>query len=63
MRIERNTKRRKMTRKIIGTILLVAAVVLSIILFTMGRLIFPHVTGPITLAVIGVILLIPRGKS
>jgi len=46
-----------MIRKTIGTILVIAAGVLAVILFIGGRLIFPHIIGPITLAVIGVILL------
>ena len=45
-----------MLRKSIGTILVIAAGVLAIILLTNG-LLFPHMIGPITLAVIGVILL------
>ncbi len=52
-----------MIRKAIGTILLIAAGVLTIVLFIGGKLIFPHVIGPITLAVIGVILLTLKRKA
>jgi len=46
-----------MIRKAIGTLLVIAAIVLAAVLLLGGRLIFPHVTGPIILAVTGVILL------
>lgn len=52
-----------MTRKIIGTILVAAAGVLAIVLLINARLIFPHILGPLTLAIIGVILLAHRGKN
>ncbi len=52
-----------MTRKIIGTTLLVASGALAVVLLTNGRLIFPHVIGPGTLAAIGVILLAIKGKT
>ena len=48
-----------MLRKTIGTILLIAAGVIAVILLTGGSL-FPHIVGPIILAVIGVILLTRR---
>ncbi len=50
-------------RKTIGVILVVGAVVLAVVLFMGGKLIFPHVTGPITLAIIGGALLAGRGKA
>jgi hypothetical protein len=52
-----------MTRKVIGTILVVAAGVLAIALLIGGRLIFPHIIGPLTLVIIGAILLAHRGKN
>jgi hypothetical protein len=52
-----------MIRKIIGTILLIAAGTLAVVLFTNGRLIFPHVIGPGGLALIGGILLAVKGKT
>jgi hypothetical protein len=52
-----------MNKKIIGTILLIAGLVLGVVLFANGRLIFPHVIGPATLTVIGVILLAIKNKA
>ena len=52
-----------MTKKIIGTILLIASVVLSVVLFMNGRFIFPHVIGPGSLALIGVSLLALKSKT
>jgi hypothetical protein len=52
-----------MIRKTIGTILIALASVLFIILLTGGRLIFPHILGPITLALIGAILLTLKEKG
>jgi hypothetical protein len=51
-----------MTRKFIGTILLIASSALAVVLFANGRLIFPHIIGPATLAVIGGILLVNKSK-
>jgi hypothetical protein len=47
-----------MIRKILGTILLVIASLVIIILLTYGGPVFPHIIGPITVAVIGAALLI-----
>jgi hypothetical protein len=64
MGTNKTTKRRsRMIRKAIGLILVIGAGILAVVLFMGGKLIFPHVTGPITLAVIGAILLTVRGKS
>jgi hypothetical protein len=52
-----------MIKKTIGTILLIASLVLGVVLFTNGRFIFPHVIGPGSLAVIGVILLVLKSKT
>lgn len=52
-----------MLRKIIGTVLLVIGSLFSIVLLTYGGPVFPHIIGPITLAVIGVILLILKRRA
>ncbi len=52
-----------MIRKAIGTILVIAAGVLIVVLLTSGGPILPHIIGPITLAVIGVILLTLKKKA
>jgi hypothetical protein len=52
-----------MTRKIMGAVLLIAGLTLTVVLFTNGRLIFPHVIGPGTLTTIGVILLAVRSRT
>ncbi|MEP7288591.1 MAG: hypothetical protein ABI947_22795 [Chloroflexota bacterium] len=46
-----------MIRKAIGTILLIVAGVITVLLLTGGGPLVPHMVGPITLAVVGVILL------
>jgi hypothetical protein len=51
-----------MLRKIIGTILIIASGALTIVLFTNGMLIFPHLIGPGSLAGIGMILLAIKDK-
>jgi len=52
-----------MIRKIIGTILVVASAVIAMVLIKGNLLIFPHVTGPISLAVVGAILLTFKKKA
>ncbi len=52
-----------MLRKTIGIGLLVAGVFIAFVLMMSGMLIFPHVIGPITLAVIGLLLLLYRGNT
>lgn len=52
-----------MVRKLIGTILLIAGLALGVVLFINGRLIFPHIIGPGTLATIGVLLAIKGGTN
>jgi hypothetical protein len=52
-----------MTRKIIGTILLVIGALGSIVLLTYGGPVLPHIIGPSTLAVIGAIVLLFKGKT
>ena len=46
-----------MIGKIIGTVLVIVALVIANILFTGGGPILPHIVGPITLTIIGVFLL------
>ena len=52
-----------MLRKIIGMALIVISAFIFLVLLMSGMLIFPHVIGPITLAVIGAALLLYRGKD
>lgn len=52
-----------MTRKIVGTIFVLAGVALAAVLSTKGMFIFPHLTGPVLSAAIGVVLLTARNKS
>ncbi len=56
------TKGEKMIRKIIGTALLVIGGLLGIVLLT-GGLVWPHIVGPITLVVIGAVLLTSKRKT
>ncbi len=56
-------QRTDIMRKTIGVMLVVGAAVLAVVLFMGGKLIFPHVIGPITLAIIGVGLLLARGSG
>ena len=51
-----------MLRKIIGTVLLLVAGLVAAILFTYGGPIFPHISGPIVLGVIGTFLLVYKRK-
>lgn len=52
-----------MIRKFIGTILVIVAGVITIVLLTYGGPILPHIIGPITLVVIGAILLTVKRES
>ena len=52
-----------MVRKIIGITLLVVGGFFIIVLLTYGGPIWPHIIGPITLTVIGAILLVLKGKT
>ncbi len=52
-----------MIRKTIGTILIIVGGVLMVLLLTGGGSILPHIIGPGSLAVIGVILLATKGKA
>ncbi len=52
-----------MARKIIGTILVIAAGGLAFKILTGGGPVLPHIVGPITFAVIGVILLTFKKKT
>jgi len=50
-------------RKTIGTILMILGGLGIIVLLTGGGPVFPHVTGPITLAVGGTLILTLKGKT
>ncbi len=52
-----------MLRKIVGIGLLVVGAVIFLVLLMSGGPIFPHVIGPLVLAVVGVLLLRYRSKS
>lgn len=52
-----------MIRKVIGTILVIVALVIATILFTSGGPIVPHIIGPITLTIIGVFLLTRKANA
>ena len=52
-----------MLRKIIGITLLVVGGFFIIVLLTYGGPVWPHIVGPITLAVIGLILILLKGKT
>ncbi len=52
-----------MTRKIIGAVLLIAGLGLGAVLLVNGRLVFPHILGPSTLIMIGVLLLAIKAKT
>lgn len=52
-----------MIRKIVGTIMTFVGGVLMVILLSGGGPILPHIIGPITLVVVGVILLISLRKN
>ncbi len=51
-----------MTRKIIGTALIVAALVLSLLIISGGTIV-PHIVGPIVLAIVGVAVLTHGGRA
>ena len=52
-----------MLRKIIGITLLVVGGFFIIVLLTYGGPVWPHIIGPITVTVIGAILLVFKGKT
>jgi hypothetical protein len=60
---DRHTKGVQVVRKVIGTILLIVGGFLIIVLFAGGGQVWPHVIGPFTLAIIGVILLGIKSKA
>ena len=52
-----------MLKRIMAYVLLGIALVITTLLLTYGGPVFPHISGPIVMAVIGaVLLLIPRKK-
>jgi hypothetical protein len=52
-----------MIRKITGTILLIAGGLLTIVLLTYGGPVFPHIIGPMALAVAGALLLLFKRQA
>ena len=52
-----------MTRKVIGTVLLVIGVLGSIVLLTYGGPVLPHIVGPMVVAVIGLVVFFYTGKA
>ncbi len=52
-----------MIRKIIGTVLLAIGVLLIFVLLTYGGPIFPHIIGPVTLSMIGAVVLMWKMRS
>jgi hypothetical protein len=52
-----------MTKKIIGTVLLLVAALIAIVLFTYGGPVLPHIIGPIFFAAVGAFLLISKKKT
>jgi len=52
-----------MTRKIIGTVLLVIGFLGCIVLLTYGGPVMPHIVGPTTLAVLGVVVLFLKKRA
>ena len=52
-----------MAKKIIAIVLLVVGVLGIFILLTYGGAVFPHIFGPTTAAVIGLVLLLWKGKQ
>lgn len=52
-----------MTRKIIGTVLLLIGVLGIIVLLTYGGPVLPHVIGPIIVTAIGLALYLYKGKA
>ena len=51
-----------MVKKTIGIILIIVGVIIMIVLLSQG-MVFPHILGPLTLAVIGIILLTLKQKK
>lgn len=52
-----------MSRKIFGTIFILAGVALAAVLYAEGMFVFPHLTGPIVVAAVGAILLVVKRKA
>ena len=51
-----------MIRKAIGIVLLIVAAGIALLLLSRGRFVFPHILGPIALAITGGFLVIGRGR-
>lgn len=52
-----------MIKKIIAYVLLGLAVVVATVLFTYGGPIFPHISGPVVMAVAGAVMLLVPAKK
>ena len=52
-----------MTRKIVGTVLLVIGILGCIVLLTYGGPVLPHIVGPIVVTAIGVVVFFSKGKA
>lgn len=52
-----------MTRKVVGTVLLVIGVLGCIVLLTYGGPVLPHIVGPMVVAVIGLVVFFYTGKA
>jgi hypothetical protein len=51
-----------MIRKAMGIVLLIVAAGIALLLLSRGRFVFPHILGPIALAIIGGLLVIRRRR-
>ena len=52
-----------MTRKIIGTVLLLIGALIGIVLLTYGGPVFPHIIGPIVFIASGAFFLLSKQKA
>jgi hypothetical protein len=52
-----------MNRKTIGAALLIIGGIGMVVLLTYGGPVLPHIIGPTTLALIGLVLLLLKGKA
>ena len=52
-----------MVRKMIGAIMVIAALVITALLISGGGPLVPHIVGPISLAVVGVFLLTRSNRA
>jgi hypothetical protein len=52
-----------MNRKIIGAVLLVLGAIGAVVLLTYDGPVLPHIIGPTTVAIIGLVLLVLKPKT